>query len=306
MRTARRRIDLGDRHLRSGAEPRVTAAPATRAPTTTATSAKATTSTPRRSSRSTPTPASCAGTISSRRTTCTTGTRRRCRCSRDLTIGGQPRKVADVRQPQRLLLRARSRHRQGDASPAVRRDDVGEGDRRGPAAGAAAGPRPTRTGEDVPGSRRRHQLLCRRRSTRRRGSFSSPRARRARCTTGTNRRSSRASRTPAARRPGRAIEELRRAARDRSGHGAAEVGVPLYVTRRHPACCRRRRASCSPATATATSWRSTGAPARTCGTTSSGPDALHPRARPTCSTAAGYLALGSGTTVYALALPRAR
>ena len=50
-------------------------------PTTTATSARATTSTPRRSSRSTPTPASCAGIISSRRTTCTTGTRRRCRCS---------------------------------------------------------------------------------------------------------------------------------------------------------------------------------------------------------------------------------
>ena len=44
-------------------------------------SAKATTSTPRRSSRSTPTPASCAGTISSRRTTSGTGTRRRCRCS---------------------------------------------------------------------------------------------------------------------------------------------------------------------------------------------------------------------------------
>ena len=57
-----------------------TTAPAIRIPTTTATTARATTSTPARSSRSTPTPGSCAGTSSSRRTTCTTGTRRTCRC----------------------------------------------------------------------------------------------------------------------------------------------------------------------------------------------------------------------------------
>ena len=36
----------------------------------------------------------------------------------------------DVRQPQRLLLHARSHHRQGDRRQAVRHDDVGQGDRR--------------------------------------------------------------------------------------------------------------------------------------------------------------------------------
>ena len=46
----------------------------------------------------------------------------------------------DVRQPQRVLLHARSRHRQGDRRQAVRRDDVGQGNRRRRPAGAAAGP----------------------------------------------------------------------------------------------------------------------------------------------------------------------
>ena len=64
-----------------GAEPASSTAPAIRAPTTTARAARATTCTAARWSRSTPTPASSAGTTSSRRTTCTTGTRPRCRFS---------------------------------------------------------------------------------------------------------------------------------------------------------------------------------------------------------------------------------
>ena len=46
----------------------------------------------------------------------------------------------DVRQPQRVLLHARSRHRQSDRRQAVRRDDVGQGNRRRRPADAAAGP----------------------------------------------------------------------------------------------------------------------------------------------------------------------
>ena len=77
----RRRERLGHRRVRSRAEPAVLRHRQSRARTITARAARATTSTATRSSRSTPTPASCAGTTSSRRTTCTTGTRPRCRSS---------------------------------------------------------------------------------------------------------------------------------------------------------------------------------------------------------------------------------
>ena len=77
---ARRRIDLGARRLRSGAQSHVLGHRQRGTRLQRRSSAKATTCTPRRSSRSTPTRASCAGTINSRRTTSGTTTRRRCRC----------------------------------------------------------------------------------------------------------------------------------------------------------------------------------------------------------------------------------
>ena len=77
----RRRQRLGHRRLRPRAEPAVLRHRQSRAPTITARAGWATTCTATRSWRSTPTPASCAGTTSSRRTTCTTGTRPRCRSS---------------------------------------------------------------------------------------------------------------------------------------------------------------------------------------------------------------------------------
>ena len=46
----------------------------------------------------------------------------------DLTIGGAAAQGRAVREPQRLLLHARSRDRQADSRQAVHPDDVGEGD----------------------------------------------------------------------------------------------------------------------------------------------------------------------------------
>ena len=88
-----RRWRLGDRRLRSGAEPALLRYRATPVPTTTARAARATTSTATHSSPSMPTRARCAGTTSSPRTICTTGTPPRSPILADLTIGGQPRKV---------------------------------------------------------------------------------------------------------------------------------------------------------------------------------------------------------------------
>ena len=93
---ARRRRRLGDRQLRSGVEPCSSTAPATRHPTFMGPTGWATTCSPTRWWRSTPTPASGAGTTSSRRTTRTTGTRPTCRFSATLTIGGRARQVVMV------------------------------------------------------------------------------------------------------------------------------------------------------------------------------------------------------------------
>ena len=127
---ARRRRDMADRLVRSGAEAAATGAPAIPDPTGTATRARATTSTPRRSWRSTSRPARRAGTSSSRRTTSTTGTRTRSRCSSTREIGGQPRSARRHGEPQRLLLRARSQDRRVPGRHPVREADLGEGPRR--------------------------------------------------------------------------------------------------------------------------------------------------------------------------------
>ena len=106
---ARRRHDLAAGHLRSGAEPDLRHAPATRSRSSRTTTARATTSSPARSSRSIPTPARWRGTSSRRRTTRTTGTRRRRRSSFD---GADQRPAAQAHRAgraQRLLLRARPR-----------------------------------------------------------------------------------------------------------------------------------------------------------------------------------------------------
>ena len=70
---------LGDRRLRSRAEPGLLRHRQSRTRLSQREPRRATTCTAIRWSRSTPTPASSAGTTSSRRTTCTTGMRRRCR-----------------------------------------------------------------------------------------------------------------------------------------------------------------------------------------------------------------------------------
>ena len=58
----------------------------------------------------------------------------------DLTINGQPRKVVMFANRNGFFYTHRSRDREGDRRQAVRRDDLGEGDRTRRAAGAAAGP----------------------------------------------------------------------------------------------------------------------------------------------------------------------
>ena len=144
----------------------------------------------------------------------------------------------DVRQPQRLLLHARSHHRQGDRREAVRRDDVGEGDRPGRPADAAAGPSAgRRRHEDLPRSRRRHELHVAVLRSDDRGCSSSPRARPARPTS----RASRSSR-PGEQFTGGATQRPR----DQKNFGALraidpatgerEVGVPLSRRCRRPAC----------------------------------------------------------------------
>ena len=78
---ARRRFDLGDRHLRSRSRTSCSSAPAIPGPDYYSNAREGDNLYTTRSSRSTPIPASGSGTISSRRTTCTTGIRRRCPCS---------------------------------------------------------------------------------------------------------------------------------------------------------------------------------------------------------------------------------
>ena len=142
----------------------------------------------------------------------------------DLTIGGQPRKVVMFANRNGFFYTLdRVTGKVIVAKPFVA-DHVGEGDRRRRPAGAAAGHIcPTKTVEKTcPGSRRRHELHVAVVRSRRRGCSSSPRARPAP-------RSSRSTRSsqPGERYTGGAhaaaarSEELRRAARDRSGHRAA-------------------------------------------------------------------------------------
>jgi alcohol dehydrogenase (cytochrome c) len=109
-------------------------APGIRSPSSRTRIARATISTRARSSRSTRTPARWRGTSSRRRTTRTTGIRRRCgrvRCA-DQRAAAQAHRAG---RAQRSLLRGRSDHRQGDRVEGVRQDELDEGLRRqGPAA----------------------------------------------------------------------------------------------------------------------------------------------------------------------------
>ena len=122
---------------------------------------RATTCTATRSSRSTPTPASCAGTTSSRRTTCTTGTRPRCPILADLTIGGQPRKVVMFANRNGFYYTLdRTNGKVIVAKPFVKTTWAKEIGARRPA-GAAAGPHARREGRGhVSRHHRRHQLLA--------------------------------------------------------------------------------------------------------------------------------------------------
>ena len=87
---------------------------------------------------------------------------------------------ADVRQPQRLLLHARSHQRPHHPRQAVRADDVGEGDRARRPPGAGGGPHTGRERRDhVPRHHRRHQLLAADLRSRPRARSSSTRVRRA-------------------------------------------------------------------------------------------------------------------------------
>ena len=80
----------------------------------------------------------------------------------------------DVREPQRLLLHARSHDRQGDRGEAVRHDHMGEGDRpRRPAGAAARATRPTRRARSPVPTSPAAPTSGRRRSIRRRGRSSS-------------------------------------------------------------------------------------------------------------------------------------
>ena len=107
----------------------------------------ATTPGPAASSRSIPTPASWRGDSRRRRTTRTTGTRPKCRCSSTATFNGAPRKL--LMQASRngyffVLDRTTGKNLLTDA---VRRGELGEGDRRG-------GPADSRSGEGAVARRR--------------------------------------------------------------------------------------------------------------------------------------------------------
>ena len=90
----------------------------------------------------------------------------------------------------------------------------------------------------------------------------------------------------------------------RSTRRRASGGGSSSTSRRPlPACCRRRRVWCSAATTKATSWRSTRAPGRTCGTTR--PDRRSGAASPMTYMLDGrqYVIIGAGTTITTFALP---
>ena len=87
-RRRHRRPDVDDRHLRPGARICSSSAPATRRRCSTARRGPATTAGPARSSRSIPTPARWRGASRPRRTTPTTGTPPKCRCSSTPSSGG--------------------------------------------------------------------------------------------------------------------------------------------------------------------------------------------------------------------------
>ena len=186
-----------------------------------------------------------------------------CPCSARVTIGGARSQGRHGREPQRLLLRARSRDRRAAGREAVHRHDVGARDRaRRPA------DRPQRWQPGLPARPMgRHQLqsavvrsvaaaVLRHgardlRDLRAAGAEDRPWRRRrwaAPCASTARR-------------------QLRRAARDRRGHRRTPLGVPLCLARRCRASSPRRQGSSSPATTRATSWPSRPARARTCGGT---------------------------------------
>ena len=176
----RRRRRLGHRRVRSGAESRCSTEPAIPVPTITARAAKATTCTAPRSWRSTPTPASSAGTISSRRTTCTTGTRREVPVLADITVAGQPRKVVMFANRNGFYYTLDRTTGKVIVGEAVRDDDMGERDRpRRPARDCCRATRPTKKARSPVPTSPAAPTSGRPRSIRPRGPSSSTRAKRA-------------------------------------------------------------------------------------------------------------------------------
>ena len=151
----------------------------------------------------------------------------------DITIGGRAAQGGDGGQPQRLLLHARPRHRRAAGRQALHHDGVGAGDRQGRQAHRA--------------QRRRHPAGRRRRRPRRAcpicaaapSSTRRPTTRRCSCSTSMARETC-AYYTPTKQdvpRAGRRVHERRhaeagdarlgRAARHRSAHRRAQVGVQV-------------------------------------------------------------------------------
>ena len=158
---ARRRADVVHGQLRSRRSTWSTGRPATRPRSTTAPTARATTSTPPASSPSIARPARCKLALP-------VHAARPVGLGRDADVGARRRRLggpaapADAaRQPQRLLLRVRSRDRRAAAVDAVREaPDVGERHRRRRASDQAAQPEAVTAGhEGVPVAGRRHQLV---------------------------------------------------------------------------------------------------------------------------------------------------
>ena len=92
-RRRHRRTDVDDRHLRSRAQPRVRRHRQSHAGAERRGAPRRQPRGPAASSRSIPTPASSRGDSRRRRTTRTTGMRRKCRCWSTATFGGAPRKL---------------------------------------------------------------------------------------------------------------------------------------------------------------------------------------------------------------------
>ena len=187
LRTRRRR-HVDHRLLRPGARTSSTGASATRTPISTAATARATTSTPRRWSRSMPDTGKLRWHFQYTPHDEHDWDSNQIQVLADLTIGGQPAQDAHHRQPQRLLLRARSRHRRVHPGEALRDDDVGHRGRRqraGRSSCPTSGPR--RRARARARTWRAAAASPRRRSTRRGGCSSCPRGRPARCSCRTRR-----------------------------------------------------------------------------------------------------------------------